>query len=138
VRKIEFMPFVLPGLRAESIVDRARIARNIQRDLSAVTLPPGVTLLFWSPTAASLGPRGERLALPAPGTTYWERNVREALLGGLAVRVMFPQVADVRFVREFPPTPGHEWHAAYLPDGRVRVFTPAEVDSILKAAAARP
>jgi hypothetical protein len=137
VRKIELMPFVLPGLRAESIVDRARIADNVRRDLGAATLPPGVTLLFWSPTATSLGPRGERLPTPAPGATYWERNVREALLGGLAVRVMFPQVQEVRFVREFRPTSGNERYAAYLPDGRVRVFTSAEVDSILGGPAAR-
>ncbi len=136
VRKIETMPFVLAELRAEPIVDRARIARNVQESLSAAPLPPAVTLLFWSPTAASLGPHGEQLTTPAPGATYWESNVREALLGGLAVRVMFPQVINVRFVREFAPTPANEWYAAYRPDGRVRVATSVEVDSILKTTAA--
>jgi hypothetical protein len=137
VRKIETMPFVLPGLRAEPIVDRARIARNVRTSLGAVPLPPGVTLLFWSPTAASLGPRGERLAAPAPRATYWEHNVRNALLDGLAVRVMFPQVARVRFVREFTRGREDEWYAAYRPDGELRVATPAQVDSILGATAAR-
>ncbi|MGH7730486.1 MAG: hypothetical protein ACRENJ_04465 [Candidatus Eiseniibacteriota bacterium] len=133
VRKIETMPFVLPGLRADPTVDRARIAHNVHDDLGAVTLPPGVTLLFWSPTAASLGPRGETLGGSAPVATYWERNVGDALLGGLAVRVMFPQVAEVRFVRELRPTAPNEWYAAYKPDGRVRVATSAAVDSILRA-----
>jgi len=136
VRKIETMPFVLAELRAESVVDRARIARNVYQSLAAAAIPPGITLLFWSPTAASIGPRGERLATPATSATYWEHNVCDALLGGLAVKVMFPRVAEVRFVREFVPTPANEWYAVYRPDGRVRVTTSAEVDSILKAAAA--
>ena len=138
VRRIETAPFVLAELRAEPVIDRARIARNVREGLALAALPPGVTLLFWSPNAASLGPRGERLEGPAPTETYWEVNVREALLGGLAVRVMFPQVAEVRFVREFRPTPANEWYAAYRPDGRVRVARSAEVDSILRAAGARP
>jgi len=138
VRKIETMPFVLPELRAEPIVDRARIARNVQESLSAASLPPGVSLRFWSPTAASLGPRGEPLGSPAPVPTYWERNVQNALLDGLAVRVLFPRVNAVRFVREFRPTPPDEWYAVYRPDGRVRVATSAEVDSILRMRAATP
>jgi hypothetical protein len=133
VRRIETMPFVLPGLRSEPVVDRAVIARNVYEGLTAARLPDGVSLLFWSPTAASLGPRGEGLAGPAPRPTYWEHNVRAALLEGLAVRVMFPNVAEVRFVREFAPGPANEWYAAYLPDGRVRVAPSAEVDSILRA-----
>jgi hypothetical protein len=135
VRRIERMPFVLPGLRSEPIVDRALIARNVYEGLASARLPDGVRLLFWSPTAASLGPRGERLAGPAPRATYWEHNVRAALLEGLAVRVMFPNLAEVRFVREFAPGPPNEWYAAYLPDGRVRVETAARVDSILRATA---
>jgi len=70
--------------------------------------------------------------------TYWERNVQNALLDGLAVRVLFPRVNAVRFVREFRPTPPDEWYAVYRPDGRVRVATSAEVDSILRMRAATP
>ena len=132
VRKIETMPFVLPVLRADPTVDRARIAWTVHESLAMAGLPAGVTLLFWSPTAASLGPRGEPLGAPAPTATYWERNVSAALLGGLAVRVMFPQVAEARFVREFRPTPPNEVYAAYLPNGDVRIFRSVEVDSILK------
>lgn len=132
VRKIETMPFVLPGLRTEPIVDRALIAGNVHRGLAAARLPEGATLLLWSPTSASIGPRGEPLGAAAPQATYWEHNVRAALLEGLAVRVMFPSIAEVRFVREFTPGPGNVWYAAYLPDGRVQVATSARVDSILK------
>lgn len=133
VRRMETIPFVFPGLRADPIVDRARIAGNVRQSLAEVRLPDGVTLLFWSPIAASLGPRGEPLPAPAPGATYWEHNVRAALLEGLAVRVMFPQVSEVRFVREFKPSPPNEWYAVYRPDGRLGIATSAQVDSILRA-----
>ena len=135
VRKIETMPFIVPELRAEPIVDRARIARNVYESLAAAGLPAGTTLLFWSPTAASLGPGGEGLARPAAAETYWERNVRSALLDGLAVRVMFPQVVAVRFVREFTPAPPDHRYAVYRLDGKVRVATSSEVDSILRGLA---
>jgi hypothetical protein len=133
VRKVETMPFVLPELRADPVIDRARIARNVQEGLAALPLPPGDSLLFWSPIAASLGPHGEALAEPAPRETYWERNVRDALLDGLAVRVMFPQVAAVRFVREYRPAGPSSRYAVYRPDGRLLVATSARVDSILES-----
>lgn len=138
VRKIESAPFVLPELRADPVVDRARIARNVHESLAALPQPPGDTLLFWSPIASSLGPHGEPLAAPAPRETYWERNVRGALLDGLAVRVMFPRVAAVRFVREYRHAPASSRYAVYRPDGRVRVATSAEVDSILRSMTAGP
>ena len=133
VQKIETAPFMLPGLHADAMVDRGRIAQNVSEALSAVELPSGVTLYFWSPTAASIGPQGEALTSPSEYPTYWETNVRHALMGGLAVRVLFPQVADVRFVREYRPVPEGDRYAVYLPDGELRVKTSAEVDSILKS-----
>jgi len=133
VRKIEAMPFVITDLRAEPVIDRARIARNVQQSLAHAELPTGVELIFWSPVASTLGAHGERLVEPAPGETYWERNVREALLDGLAVRVMLPNVAAVRFVREFQPTLHDARYAVYRPDGGVRVATTEEVASVLRA-----
>jgi hypothetical protein len=59
--------------------------------------------------------------------------VRDALMGGLAVRVLFPQVADVHFVRDFRPIPPGDRYAIYLPDGELRVKTSAQVDSVLKS-----
>lgn len=138
VRKVETAAFVLPDLRADPTVDRARIARNVYESIRAARPESGAILLFWSPTAASLGAHGEALGAPSPRETYWERNVREALLSGLAVRVMFPQAAEVRFVREFQPAPANTWYAVYRPEGRVRMATPAEVDSILKGMKAAP
>jgi hypothetical protein len=137
VRKIETMPFVLPELRADPTVDRARIARNACADLAQARLPAGVTLLFWSPQAASIGPHGEALGSRAPAETYWERNVRDALVDGLAVRVVFPEVAAVRFVREFQPAPADHRYAVYRPEGHVRVVTSAALDSVLSASGAR-
>lgn len=138
VRKIETASFVLPELRADPVVDRARIARNVQESLAAQPPPSGDSLLFWSPIAASLGPHGETLAQPAPRETYWERNVRDALLDGLAVRVMFPQVAAVSFVRAYRPVGASSRYAVYRPDGRLLVATSARVDSILASRPARP
>lgn len=136
VRRIETAPFVLAELRASSIVDRSRIASHVGQSLTAARLPPGVTLLFWSPIASSLGPSGESLAEPAPNETYWERNVRDALVDGLAVRVMFPQVRQVRFVRAFAPAPADWRYAVYRPDGRLGVATPTALDSIIRSAEA--
>ena len=133
VRKIETMPFVLPDLRAEPVVDRARIAQDVREGIAASLPPPGDTLLFWSPIAESLGPHGEPLSAPAPRETYWERNVRDALAEGLAVRVMFPQIAAVEFVRESRPTDPTTRLALYRPDGRVRVITSAALDSVLES-----
>ena len=134
VRKIETMPFVLPDLRADPTVDRARIAGNVRESLTGYAHATGETLLFWSPIGAMLGPQGEALEVFPPRETYWERNVRGALLEGLAVRVMFPQVAAVRFVRVYQPTAGpHVRYAVYRPDGRLIVATSAAVDSFIHA-----
>jgi hypothetical protein len=132
VAKIETMPFVLHELRADPTVDRARIAKNVIESLEYAELPRGTTLRFWSPSASSIGARGEPLGGTAPQPTYWETNVRQALLDGLAVRVMVPAVAAVSFVREYTPAPEGERYVVYRPDGRVRIATSAEVDSILR------
>ena len=133
VRKVETMPFVLPGLRHQAIVDRARIALNVRDGIAAAAPLPDDTLIFWSPLAASLGPHGEPFPIPAPRETYWERNVRDALLDGLAVRVMFPQVTTVAFTREFRPVGPTARYAVYRPDGRTRIATSAEVEAAIRA-----
>jgi hypothetical protein len=132
VAKVEHMPFVLEELRADPTVDRQMIARNVLESLASARLPDGVVLRFWSPVAASIGARGEPLGGPAPRPTYWEANVRDALYGGLAVRVALPQVAKVEFVHQFVPTTPDDRYAVYRPNGRVRVVVAAEVDSILR------
>lgn len=132
VRKIERHPFTHPALRADPTVDRALIARRVRDGLAAAALPEGVRLLFWSPPAIAL----ERAAgRDTTAESYWERNVREALVDGLAVRTMFPSVRGVGFVRAFRPTGPDTLWAIYAVDGRVRVATSAEVASQLGGAA---
>jgi hypothetical protein len=133
VRKVETEPFVLPDLRADPTVDRARIAANVRESLAGYTAVPGETLLFWSPIGASMGSRGETLETFPSHETYWERNVRGALLDGLAVRVMVPGITAVRFVRVYEPARTHVRYAVYRPDGRLMVATPAKVDSFIRA-----
>jgi len=131
VRRIEFHPFVVTPLRSEPMVDRALIARRAARDLESAKLPPGTRLYFWSPQTAPGGPPGSASDPAAGAATYWERNVRAALLDGLAVRVLFPQVDTVAFVRRFRPA-AEPWRwAVYRLDGSLRVATTAELDSLL-------
>ncbi len=136
VRKIESMPFVDPRLRADPVVDRARIARRVHDGLAAANLPAGVRLVFWSPSSM----RYERRLHPEAdilGTeTYWERNVRAALMEGLAVRIMFPQVDSVAFLHAYRPAAADARFVLYDPDGTVTLETPAHLDSVLRQAAA--
>ena len=130
VRKIETYPFLRRELRADPTVDRARIARNVSDGLAAAHLPAGARLRFWSPAAIAEA----RAAGQDPAReTYWERNVREALLDGLAVRVLFPQVGAVEFVRTFPAVDKSHLYAVYGIDGRLKVMSPVELDSLIRA-----
>jgi hypothetical protein len=115
VHKIETMPFGHPELRAEPIVDRARIASNVRAGVVNAPLPAGATLLFYSPEARAMAPAAD------PGAeTYWERNVRGALYDGVAVRLFAPRVREVRFVTA--PVPGDSiWYALYDITGRTQV-----------------
>jgi hypothetical protein len=136
VRKIESMPFVDVRLRADTTVDRARIARQVHDGLATAELPVGARLLFWSPASM----RFERQLHPQADVigreTYWERNVRAALQDGLGVRVMFPQVDSVEFLHAYRPAEANRRFVLYDIDGTVQVETPARVDSLLRQAAA--
>jgi len=131
VRKIEMHPFD-EDLRADPTVDRAIIAGNVHATLAATPLPDGLRLWFWSPASIR-----RQLEL-APGATatresYWERNVRVALLDGLGVRVLFPQVRKVEFVRTLTPPPDSTWYAVYRPDGQVGLASYEMLDSLTRA-----
>jgi hypothetical protein len=127
VRKIETMPFMGTTLRADPTVDRGRIAAEAIESLRQAGLPDGVRLLFWSPIARSLAGTLEA------GESYFESNVRTALFDGLAVRLFFPRVDSVGFVLKYASLPdGYRW-AVYRPDGKIRLATPAELDSALTA-----
>jgi hypothetical protein len=133
VHKIETYPFLDPRLRSDATVDRALIAERVNRSLEAANLPAGTPLVFWSP--ASL--RQEHALHPErptlPNETYWERNVRSALMDGLAVRVLHPELGPVRFVHTYRAEPPPTRYALYDPDGSLRTVSSAQIDSALAA-----
>jgi len=127
VRKVETMPFLTPGSRADATIDRALVADRVLEGVAkGGPYPAGSRMFFWSP------------ARTAPGTPrdlpelYWEKNVRAAMQDGLAARVRFPALADARFLREpLPPRRG-DFYAVYDVDGSTRVVTSQAMDSLLK------
>jgi hypothetical protein len=129
VHKNEVYPFTDPELRSDATVDRARIARNVRDDLAASALAPGTFLRFWSPASIQ---RETEAGRDAGSETYWERNVRNAVLDGLAVRVLFPNVTRVEFVRGFDPAPDSARWAVYLPNGHLRVATTSELAATIQ------
>jgi len=133
VKKIETYPFTIPELRADPTVDRARIASNVRDGLADANLPPGTRLRFFSPVSMAIAGAQDSLRGQEGSESYWEHNVRSALMDGLAVRVLFPNVESVEFVRAFSrDDPGARW-AVYRPDGDLRVATTRELDSLLTA-----
>jgi hypothetical protein len=129
VLKDETMPFLASELRSDPVIDRARIAERVDRDLGAADLPRGTRLAFWSPSLVALG---RSAGADSSGATYLEGNVRTALLEGLAVRVLLPQVDSVAFVRAYRPLPAPWRYAVYRYDGSLRVATSAELDTVLR------
>jgi len=135
-RKIEMMPFAIQDLRADPTIDRARIARNVFDSIRDEPMPAGSTLVFWSPFATTAPPGSDSATLAAAPEAYATANLRTALLDGLAVRVMFPQLRSVSFSspRAHPAEPARI--ALYGPSGRVKLFTVAQIDSFAALAAA--
>jgi hypothetical protein len=126
VRKIETYPFLVPELRSDPTVDRARIARNVQRDLAAARLPAGTRLELWSPSAIEMVRAQGR---DTSTETYWESNVRNALADGLGIRVLFPQVRAAEFVHDPGPGDASTLYALYRLDGHLAVVRRAALDS---------
>lgn len=132
VRKIETAPLGNGPLRADPTVDRALVMDRVAAGLERAELPPGTRLLFWSPARLLSGSPVE-----APDT-YWEKNVRAATVEGLAVRVLFPQVREVRFVKEVGPVEADVRYAVFGVDGRTDVFTWSVLDSMIRPPPATP
>ena len=135
VRDMETRPSpVFAGLRGDSVVDRARIAERVVKGIRASEPMPGTTLAFLFRERLALHARiaagsGEK---PAPDEeVYLERNVRVALLDGLAVRALVPGVTKVTFriARDRWDPPNR--YALYAPTGEVEVLTPSALDSLL-------
>ena len=132
VHTIETHPFTDARLRADALVDRARIARRVADGLASAHLPAGTPVLFWSPWALLEQVRAS--GGPAPAyESYGEANVRAALMDGLAVRVLFPELGAASFTHRYVAPPPGARVALYDIDGTVRVSTPAQVDSLLRA-----
>jgi len=127
VRSVETHPVVVHSpaigadivLRRDPTVDRAIIAANVSQDLARARLSDGVRLLFWSPDAVALQRSSGQ---DTTRETYFEQNVRIALLDGLAVRVLFPRLAGAEFVRVSRALGRSEADAIYRFDGHVRVI----------------
>lgn len=134
VRRIAEMPFLISELRADPTVDRARIAANVAAGLRGAALARGTTLHVWSPQSRALAV--ERGGDPA-AESYFERNLRAALLDGLAIRVMAPAVDSVRFEATFDTLTARGTWAVVAPDGRLRVAAADSLRSVVRAATSR-
>jgi len=129
--RIENTPFKAPGLRADPIVDRARIATNAVDDLRAANLPSGANLAIWSPQSQAMSANE---GMPAEREGYYESNLRAALLDGLALRVGVPQVGQAHFVRAFNPVDSLTWWVVMRYDGHLRVLAPGELARVIARA----
>lgn len=130
VRRIETQPFSDPKLRADAVVDRALIAQRVRDGLAAAPIPEGTAIAFWSPWLL-LDQARASAGVAADVETYGEMNVRSALMDGLAVRVLFPAVREVRFMHRFEPLPAESRVALYQADGTLRLERPEVVESML-------
>jgi len=128
VTKIEQAPFVVAGLRSDAIVDRARIATNATDDLRAAHFSTSTRLRMWSPQSQAMSAAD---GVPAGKESYYESNVRAALLDGLALRVMVPSVDSVAFVRSFDASDTLAWWAVYRYDGHLRALPTRELARVL-------
>ena len=131
---LERTPFPLT-IRADRTVDRALVAANALRDLRAAALPTHVRLIFWSPQSQAM--HRDRGGDPAY-ESYGEANMRTALLDGLAVRVMLPDVDSVRFVRAFDPADTSGRWCVYRPDGALGVTGAHELARVIAGAPVTP
>jgi hypothetical protein len=139
--RIETAPFALEGLRADPTIDRALIAANVRAALAQAALPQHAKLWFWSPESRAYARAQANGASGEDGPeSYYERNLRAALLDGLAVRVMAPNVTETRFLMQLDPRAADSagaYCALYRPDGATRIVSPAELQRAMAAAAQR-
>ena len=124
VKRIENAPLGHYGLRANSTVNRALVGQRIHDAIAKAELPAHTNLYFWSP-ARHFVPVDTTLA-----ETYWERNARAATQDGLSVRLLFPQIDSVTFLRHPRPIPERDRYVVYGVDGSSAIATWGRVDSV--------
>ena len=131
VRRCETAPLPLYGLLSDPVMDRASIAQRVRDGLAQARPAPGARLALWLPDGWAY----PGAVVPPPGATtvpYTRRNLRIALLDGLAVRVLFPHWSEVRIVDRHERLPARWWWALCRPDGRLRVLRSYELDALLR------
>lgn len=130
-RRIETAPLGALGLLADPVIDRARIARQVRDDIALAVPAPGTRLAIWLPDGWAY-PGSSPPPTATATAPYTRRNLDGALLGGLAVRVLFPGIREARIVGSHEPLPRDWSWALCRPDGRLRVLGSAALDSLLQ------
>lgn len=131
IHRYETAPLGTTGLLADPVIDRARIARQVRDGIAKARPTPGTQIALWLPDGWAY-PGAASTSSIAQGVPYTRRNLSSALLDGLAVRVLFPEVTEARVVDRYERLPGDWSWALCRPDGRLRVLRSAELDSLLK------
>jgi hypothetical protein len=125
VHKIETAPFVLRDSRSDPTVDRALVAARAIASVEAAHVPAHHRLWFWSPVRMLEGGH------PTPLEQYAERNVKDALEGGLGVRVIAPQLDTCAFVDAPVPGPPTDRFAIFHLDGSATIVARSTLDTLL-------
>lgn len=131
VHALATAPLRLPGSHADRTLDRAAIAAEAIGAVREARLPAHTRLVLWSPQSQAMAREAGR---DANAESYEESNVRAALLDGLALRVEFPQLDSVRFVRAFDPADTSAVWGVYRWDGGMRLVRAAELARLLASA----
>lgn len=113
----------LAPLPSDFVLRRAAIARNAIGDLAAAgaTLGPRVVMLGQQPVDVAWRGTTTTEATDYTRDPWWDENVRGALGGGDALRLMLPQVREVRFKPWLEPEDTSSSIAAYRIDGHLTV-----------------
>lgn len=113
----------LAPLPSDFVLRRAVIARNAIGDLAAAgsSLGPRVVMLGQQPVDVAVGGTTRTEATDYTRDPWWDENVRGALGGGDALRLMLPAVREVRFKPWLEPEDTTSTIAAYRIDGHLDV-----------------
>ncbi len=113
----------LAPLPTDFVLRRALIAHNAVGDLAAARerLGPRVVMLGQQPVDAAWQGTSTTEATDYTRDPWWDENVRGALAGGEAVRLMLPGVREVLFKPWLDPADTSSTIAAYRIDGHLTV-----------------